>query len=50
MQANLEAQLRGINSWIRQEELARSSQEASLRGEVSKVNDSIRYEIDGFKT
>jgi hypothetical protein len=49
MQANLEAQLRGINGWIRQEELARASQEVALRAEVGKVNDSVRYELDNFK-
>ena len=50
LQNNFEAQIRGINGWIRQEELARASQEAALRGEVAKVNDSVRYEIDNFKT
>ena len=49
IQANLEAQIRSINGWIRQEEMARTQQEVSLRGEVAKINDSVRYEIDGFK-
>eukprot|EP00353_Schmidingerella_taraikaensis_P018374 CAMPEP_0185621046 /NCGR_PEP_ID=MMETSP0436-20130131/55999_1 /TAXON_ID=626734 ORGANISM="Favella taraikaensis, Strain Fe Narragansett Bay" /NCGR_SAMPLE_ID=MMETSP0436 /ASSEMBLY_ACC=CAM_ASM_000390 /LENGTH=191 /DNA_ID=CAMNT_0028261931 /DNA_START=644 /DNA_END=1219 /DNA_ORIENTATION=- len=49
LSANLEAQIRSINGWIRQEEMARTQQEVSLRGEVSKINDSVRYEIDGFK-
>ena len=49
MSANLEAQIRGINSWIRQEELARAQQEVTIRGEVSKVNDAVRYEVDSFK-
>ena len=47
--ANLEAQIRSINGWIRQEEMARTQQEVGLRGEVAKINDSVRYEIDGFK-
>ena len=29
--------------------MARTQQEVSLRGEVAKINDSVRYEIDGFK-
>ena len=47
--ANLEAQIRSINGWIRQEEMARTQQEVNLRAEVAKINDSVRYEIDGFK-
>ena len=49
LSANLEAQIRSINGWIRQEEMARTQQEVALRGEVAKINDSVRYEIDGFK-
>ena len=49
IQSNLESQIRGINGWIRQEELARAQQEVNIRAEVNKVNDSVRYEIDGFK-
>ena len=29
--------------------MARTQQEVGLRGEVAKINDSVRYEIDGFK-
>ena len=29
--------------------MARTQQEVNLRAEVSKINDSVRYEIDGFK-
>ena len=47
--ANLEAQIRSINGWIRQEEMARTQQEVNLRAEVAKINDAVRYEIDGFK-
>ena len=46
---NLEAQIRSINGWIRQEEMARTQQEVTLRAEVSKINDAVKYEIDGFK-
>lgn len=49
LQNNFESQLRSINGWIKQEELARASQEVGLRGEVSKISDAVRYEIDGFK-
>ena len=46
---NLEAQLRSINGWIRQEEMARTQQEVNLRAEVAKINDAVRYELDNFK-
>ena len=49
MNANIDAQLRSINGWIRQEEMARAQQEVNLRAEVAKINDSVRFEIDGFK-
>jgi len=47
---NLEAQIRSINGWVRQEEMARSQQEVHMRAEISKVSDSVRYEIDGFRS
>ena len=50
MQSNIEGQIRGINGWIRQEELARAQQEVTIRAEVSKINDAVRYEIDAFKS
>lgn len=49
LQANFENQIKSINGWIKQEELARASQEVALRTEVAKVNDSVRYELDVFK-
>lgn len=49
MNSNLEAQIRSINGWIRQEEMARTQQEVNLRAEVAKINDAVKYEIDGFK-
>lgn len=49
LQNSLEAQIRSINGWIKQEELARAQQEVNLRAEVAKVNDGVRYELDGFK-
>ena len=42
LNSNLEAQIRSINGWIRQEEMARTQSEVALRGEISKVNDSVR--------
>ena len=50
VQSNIEGQIRGINGWIRQEELARAQQEVTIRAEVSKINDAVRYEIDAFKS
>lgn len=29
--------------------MARASQEVGLRGELNKISDAVRYEIDGFK-
>ena len=49
IQNNLETQIRSINSWIKQEELARAQQEVNMRGEIVKISDSVRYELDGFK-
>lgn len=49
IQNNLETQIRSINSWIKQEELARAQQEVNIRGEIVKISDSVRYELDGFK-
>jgi len=49
LQTTFESQIRSINGWIKQEELARAQQEIALRGEVSKISDAVRYEIDGFK-
>lgn len=49
LQQSLEAQLRTINGWIKQEEIARNQQEINLRTEISKAQDNIRYDIDSFK-
>ena len=49
LQANFESQIRGINGWIKQEEMARASLEVATRGEIAKIGDAVRYEIDGFK-
>lgn len=49
LQNSLESQIRSINGWIKQEELARAQQEINLRAEVSKIGDAVRYEMDGFK-
>lgn len=45
----MEAQIRSINGWVRQEEMARSQQEVNMRAEIAKINDAVRYEIDGFR-
>jgi len=29
--------------------LARAQQEVNMRGEIVKISDSVRYELDGFK-
>ena len=49
LQQSLEQQLRTINGWIKQEELARNQQEINLRTEISKAQDAMRYDIDSFK-
>ena len=50
LQQSLETQLRTINGWIKQEELARNQQEINLRTELSKAQDNMRYDIDSFKS
>ena len=50
LQQSMETQLRTINGWIKQEELARSQQEINLRAEIAKAQDNIRYDVDGFKS
>jgi len=50
LQNSLETQIRTINGWVKQEELARTQQEINLRAEIGKVGDSLRYDIEGFKT
>lgn len=49
LQQSLETQLRTINSWIKQEELARSQVEINLRTEIVKAADGLRYDVDSFK-
>lgn len=49
LQHSLEQQMRTINGWIKQEELARSQQEINLRTEISKAQEAVRYDVDGFK-
>ena len=50
LQNTFDSQIRSINGWIRQEELARAQQEVSLRAELAKIGDGVRYEVDGFKS
>ena len=42
--------MRTINGWIKQEELARNQQEVNLRTEIAKAQDSIRYDVENFKS
>ena len=49
LQQSMENQLRTINGWIKQEELARNQQEINLRTEIAKAQDNIRYDVDNFK-
>ena len=49
IQNNLEAQIRTINSWVKQEELSRTQLDVNLRMEQSKANETIRSELEGFK-
>lgn len=49
LQNSLETQIRTINGWVKQEELARTQQEISLRTEIGKVADSVKYDVEGFK-
>ena len=48
--SNFDAQIRSINGWLRQEELARAQQEVNIRAELAKVADGVRYEVDGFRS
>lgn len=49
LQQTIEQQLRTINGWIKQEELARNQQEINLRTEIAKAQEVMRYEMDSFK-
>ena len=49
IQQTLETQMRTINGWIKQEELARNQQEINLRTEIAKAQDNLRYDVDNFK-
>ncbi len=49
LQNSLETQIRTINGWVKQEELSRAQQEINLRGEIGKMQETFRYDIDGFK-
>lgn len=37
LQHNLESQIKAVNSWVKQEELARTQQEINMRMEISKI-------------
>ena len=50
LQNSLETQIRTINGWVKQEELARTQQEINLRTEIGKVADSVKYDVENFKS
>lgn len=49
IQNNLEAQMKTVSSWIKQEELNRTQLEVNMRMETSKVIEQIRSEQEGFQ-
>lgn len=49
LQTSLETQIRTINGWVKQEELSRTQQEIMLRGEIAKITDGSKYDIESFK-
>ena len=49
LQTSLETQIRTINAWVKQEELARTQQEIMLRTEIAKITDGSKYDIEAFK-
>jgi hypothetical protein len=49
IQNNLEAQMKTISSWIKQEELNRTQLEVNMRMEVSKMTENVRGELEGFQ-
>ena len=49
IQTSLETQVRTINGWIKQEELARTQQEIMLRTEIAKITDGSKFDIEAFK-
>jgi hypothetical protein len=49
LQTSLETQIRTINGWVKQEELARTQQEIMLRTEIAKITDGSKFDIEAFK-
>jgi hypothetical protein len=49
IQNNLEAQMKTISSWIKQEELNRTQLEVNMRMEVSKTTEQLRGEFEGYQ-
>ena len=50
LQTSLETQIRTINGWVKQEELARTQQEIMLRTEIAKITDGSKFDIEAFKS
>lgn len=49
IQNNLEAQMKTISSWLKQEELNRTQLEVNMRMETSKSIEQVRSELEGFQ-
>lgn len=49
IQNNLEAQMKTVSSWIKQEELNRTQLEVNLRMEVAKITEQTRGEQEAFQ-
>ena len=49
LQTSLETQIRTINGWVKQEELARTQQEIMLSTEIAKITDGSKFDIEAFK-
>lgn len=49
LQQSLDQQVRTINGWIKQEEIARNQQEINMRTEIQKAQENNRFDIENFK-
>lgn len=49
IQNNLEAQMKTVSSWIKQEELNRTQLEVNMRMEMSRTTEQIRVELESFQ-
>ena len=49
LQNNLEAQIRTVNSWVKQEELSRTQLEVNMRMEIARLTEQLKGDIETFK-